>query len=108
MNRFMHYCVPVDKKPADAGYVELLDVYVTDCNLHPMKFEFLYVPRDNTKLPKVMWTNPHIAYEVDNFEELLEKGKVLLQFICPDDRVSRMAFVEYEGAIVELKETVFF
>lgn len=107
MNRFMHYCVPVKEKPENAGYVELFGVYVTDYSQHPMGFEFLYVPEDNQIFPEAMKSSPHIAYDVDNFDEILEKGKVLLQFTCPDDQISRMAFVEYEGAIVEIKETEF-
>ena len=104
MNRFEHYCIPVKEKPADADFVELIGVYVTDCNLHPLHFEFLYIPPENNIVPKELRTNTHIAFAVDNFDEILHESEVLLQFISPNDNVSRMAFINYHGAIVELRE----
>ena len=107
MYSYGHYCIPVTEKPADADFVPLLGVYVTDCAKHPLSFEFLYVPEENKTFPQELRTRNHIAFNVDNFDEILASGRVLLQFICPYDNVSRVAFVEREGTIVEIKETTF-
>ena len=107
MYTYGHYCVPVTEKPLDANYVELLDIYVTDCNAHPLNIEFLYVPETNIKVPKVLSTANHIAYNVDNYDEIVAGGKAILEFICPYDDISRVAFVEYQGALIEIKETKF-
>lgn len=107
MFQYGHYCVPVSEKPETADYVELLDVFVTDCEKHPLKMEFLYVPETNTEFPEEIRTRNHLAFDVDNFDEILSQGRILLQFICPKDNVSRVAFVEYQGAVIEIKETKF-
>ncbi|MEF9969454.1 MAG: hypothetical protein RR867_02960 [Ruthenibacterium sp.] len=107
MYQYGHYCVPVASKPEDAAFVPLLGCYVTDCAQHPMSFEFLYIPDDNKILPPELKTRPHLAFNVDNFDALLSQSRILYQFICPYDNVSRVAFVEYQGAVLELKEVSF-
>lgn len=104
MIKYNHYCVPVEEIPEGAGYVELLDVHVTDFADDPLSIEYLFVPENNTILPKDLKIRNHIAYDTDEFDEILAKSKVLVEFICPKDNISRMAFVDYNGALVELKE----
>ncbi len=104
MYEYSHYCVPVKEKPENASYVPLLDCFVTDCAEHPMSFEYLYIPEENTKLPKELGTEPHLAFNVDNYDELVSQSRVLIEFICPYDDISRVAFLEYQQVIIEIKE----
>lgn len=104
MLKYNHYCVPQNSIPEGAGYVKQLDVYVTDCETHPMAFEFLFVPEGNTILPKELRTMNHLAFDTDEYDKLIKESEVLYEFICPKDNKTRMAFVNYEGAILEIKE----
>lgn len=104
MIKFNHFCVPVKEIPKGAGYVKLLDVHVSDYADDPLSVEYLFVPKDNKILPSDLRTKNHIAFDTDEFDAIKSKSKVLYEFICPKDNVSRMAFVNYNGALVELKE----
>jgi hypothetical protein len=104
MVRFNHYGVPVVSVVEGCSFVEELGVYVTDYAQDPMAMEFLYVPKDSSIVPAELRTQNHIAYDTDEFDAILSKSKVLYQFLCPKDNKTRMAFVNYKDAIVELKE----
>ena len=106
MMTYCHYCVPSKTIPEGADFVESLGCYVTNFEKHPLKFEFLHVI-EGSVLPNELRDNPHIAYYVDNFDELVEKEEVLYQFIAPDGTNTRVAFLMIDGVVVEIKEKDF-
>lgn len=106
MYKYCHYCFPCKTIPEDATFVEVLGCHVTDFEKHPLKFEFLYVNEDSV-LPDELRDNPHIAYYVDNFDEMVRNEKVLYQFIAPDGSNVRVAFLMIDGVVVEIKEKDF-
>lgn len=106
MYTYCHYCIPSKSIPEDAAFIESLGCYVTDFEKHPLKFEFLYINEDSV-LPKELADNPHIAYYVDNFDEMIENENVLYQFIAPDGTNTRVAFLMIDDAVVEIKEEDF-
>lgn len=106
MYKYCHYCFPSKTIPEDAMFVEPLGCHVTDFEKHPLKFEFLYVNEDSV-LPDELRDNPHIAFYVDNFDEMVQNEKVLYQFIAPDGSNVRVAFLMIDGVVVEIKEKDF-
>lgn len=106
MYTYCHYCFTSKTIPEGAEFVESLGCYVTDFEKHPLKFEFIYVA-ENSVLPNELRDNPHIAYYVDNFDEMINKEKVLYQFIAPDGSDVRVAFLMIDGVVVEIKEKDF-
>ncbi|MBF9016041.1 MULTISPECIES: hypothetical protein [unclassified Oceanispirochaeta] len=106
MYTYCHYCFTSKTIPEGAEFVESLGCYVTDFEKHPLKFEFIYID-ESSVLPNELRDNPHIAYYVDNFDEMIEKEKVLYQFIAPDGSDVRVAFLMIDGVVVEIKEKDF-
>lgn len=104
MYNYCHYCFLCKTIPQGAAFIESLGCYVTDFEKHPLKFEFLHVNEDSV-LPEEIRDNPHIAFYVTNFDQMINNEQVLFQFTAPDASNTRVAFLLIDGVVVEIKET---
>ena len=101
---FDHIGVPTKKSQEGESYLEDGKCYVTDPMNTKFKIEFLR-PEDGCPYPPVILERQHISYIVDNLDEALEGENVLVEPFLPIP-TRRLAFIDYEGLLIELAEEV--
>ena len=60
---------------------------------------------DDCSLPEIVKTIPHIAFEVDDLEEVLKGRKVIIKPNSPSPDII-VAFIEENGAPIEFIQTI--
>jgi len=79
---------------------------VTSPRAHPYNVEFVRFEPDSP-VEGLLRTEPHVAYRVDDLDAALVGRKILAEPFDPTGRGDgflRVAFVEVEGAVVELMQ----
>jgi hypothetical protein len=87
-------------------FVEATRVWVTNPRASPANIEWLWFEPDSAVTGRLR-DQPHVAYRVDDVEQALEGRTVLLEPFDPTgrgDNFLRVAFVEVDGAVVELMQ----
>jgi hypothetical protein len=102
--RYHHLGIPVDQPVEGEVYLEKFKLYVAGFESSPFGIEWMrYEP--GCTIPDLIQKVPHIAFEVDNLEEALEKSD--FHIITPPNSPSedvRVVMIEYNGAPIELIE----
>jgi len=98
--KYLHIGIPTTQEKNWAGYVESLGVHVTDPNADPFKVEWLKFD-SASPMHKAVQTATHVAFEVDDLDAALVGKKILLAPMSPMPGL-RIAFIDYDGAIIEL------
>ena len=94
-----------EKKPGET-FVEATRVWVTNPRASSMNVEWLRFEPDSP-VTGVLRTEPHVAYRVDDLAAAIEGHKVLAEPFDPTatgNNFLRVAFVEVDGAVVELMQ----
>ena len=87
-------------------FVEATRVWVTNPRASAFNVEWLRFEAD-TPVTGALRDQPHVAYRVDDLEQALEGHNVLAEPFDPTGLGGdflRVAFVEVDGAVVELME----
>lgn len=100
----LHIGVPTKEVKADAEYIDLFKVYVTNPDNHMYQFEYLRFAED-TWMPKEIQEQPHIAVKVNRLEDELQNAERILVEPIEVDEHLRVSFVVIDGMILELVET---
>ncbi len=103
-HRFHHIGVPVTEKIPGMRHIAHLKFWVTGYESSPYKYEWMFFDPD-CALPKLVKTKPHICFEVDNLEVALAGREILIAPTSPVPEL-RVAFVEHEGAPIELLQVL--
>ena len=99
---FDHIGLITQEKRPDEIWVEKTKVWVTDYKNHPYKVEWLRFEKDSSVKGPVR-EKPHVAYRVENLEEVSKGLKVLLEPF--DVGFAVVGFYDSgDGAVIELME----
>jgi hypothetical protein len=103
MKQFDHVGLPTEEKQPVERYVKDTKVWVTDPLIHPQRIEFLRYEAD-TPVTGLVREQAHFAFRVDNLEEAMREGEVILGPFQPLDHAMRVVFVLKDGAVFEYME----
>ena len=100
--QYTHTGVPTTQEKNWAGYVPELGVHYVDPSTDPYGIELLKFDADSP-VDEAIRTRPHVAFRVDNLNAALEGKKVLLAPMSPLPGLL-LAYIDYEGVIIELSQ----
>jgi len=100
--KYHHLGIPTSTPREGETYLESFDIHCTDERRNPHGIQWMrYGPR--CRLPELVKTVPHVAFEVDNLEKALEGHEILIPPNSPSPGVT-VAFILSDGAPVEFLE----
>jgi hypothetical protein len=102
-SRFDHVGIVTEDRHSGESWVESTRVWVTNPRDHPYNVEFLRFEPDSPVVGALR-TQPHVAYRVDDVGAAIEGRNVLLEPFDVGEGLIRVAFVDVDGAIVELMQ----
>ena len=100
--KYHHFGIPTNEPRPGETYLEQYRLFCTDHEDNPFGIQWMRYETD-CRLPRIVQTVAHIAFEVDDLEAALEGHEVLIEPNSPSDGV-RVAFVLVNGAPVEFLE----
>ena len=98
--KYLHFGVPTTQEKNWAGYVADLGVHVTDPTADPFGIEWLKFDA-NSPMDKSVQTLPHAAFQVDDLDAAVAGKKILCAPMSPMPGM-RIAFIDHDGAVIEL------
>jgi hypothetical protein len=102
MLRYHHLGIPTTEVREGERHLPEYGVHVSGYETSPFRIEWMRFDEDSP-LPELVRTVPHVAFEVDDLDAALEGRDVLIPPNRPSPGV-RVAFVVDDGAPVELME----
>ncbi len=99
--QFLHYGVPVSEKKPGMNFLEALGVHVV--TTEPFSIEWLYFEPDSP-MHNAIKTKNHAAFQVDDLDAELKGKTVICEPFSAGPGV-RLAFIEMDGAVLELMES---
>jgi hypothetical protein len=105
-SRFDHIGLVTDEEKDGESFVPATRVWVTNPRASAFNVEWLRFEPDSP-VTGILRTAPHVAYRVDDVEAAIEGHTVLAEPFDPTGRGDgflRVAFVEIDGAVVELMQ----
>jgi hypothetical protein len=100
--RFNHVGIPTTTRFEGEIDLPKLRMTVSDHKSKPYGIQWQRYWHD-APYPELVKTVPHVAFEVDDLEKALKGQKVIIEVNSPSRGV-RVAFIEVQGASVELME----
>jgi catechol 2,3-dioxygenase-like lactoylglutathione lyase family enzyme len=100
--RYHHLGIPTTSAREGERYLAEFGFHVSGYETSPFGIEWMRFD-DDSPLPELVRTVPHLAFEVDDLEEALEGRDVLIPPNSPSPGV-RVAFIVDDGAPVEFLE----
>jgi hypothetical protein len=101
--QYLHFGVPTTQEKNWSGYIADLGVHVTDPGADAFGIEWLKFDVDSPMHESIK-TKPHAAFAVDDLDAELAGKTVILPPYSPMPGF-RIAFIDHNGAIIELAET---
>lgn len=100
--KYNHYGIPTTTPQPGGMRLAEHKTYCTDHEDNPYGIQWMrYEP--GCKLPDLVETVPHLAFEVDNLAEALEGHQILIAPNSPSEGVT-VAFVLWNGLPIEFLE----
>jgi hypothetical protein len=102
--KYHHLGIPTSEKRQDEVYLDDFKMFISGYDKSEFKIEWMRILPES-KLPDLVKNIPHIAFEVENLDEILKGKKVIIEpnFPSPEYKV---AFIEENGAPIEFLEKV--
>lgn len=100
--RYHHFGIPTTEPGDGESYLPEFGIHVTDYLGDPFRIQWMRYEDDST-LPEMVRTRPHIAFQVEDLEEALRDRELLIPPNSPSEGV-RVAFIVHNGAPVEFLE----
>jgi hypothetical protein len=97
--KYHHIGIPTDKPIKGEVYLKDYKVYHFGYEQSEYGIEWMRYEKD-CKLPEIVKTLPHIAFEVDDIYEAMKGKKVIIEPNSPSDG-NIVAFIEENGAPIE-------
>ncbi|MDR1484840.1 MAG: hypothetical protein LBT09_08465 [Planctomycetaceae bacterium] len=101
--KYLHFGVPTTNEKEWVAYIDELGVRVTEPASDPFGIEWLRFDVDSP-MHELIKTRPHVAFIVDDLDAAL-LGKTVLLPPFNTGPGSRIAFIDNDGAIIELAES---
>ncbi|QIW09597.1 helicase [Francisella sp. LA112445] len=99
---YHHVGIPVTEPRQGERYSSVMDMYTSGGEL-PGRIQYhRFGP--NCPLDKLIQTQPHIAYKVEDLEEVIKGKNILLEPYFPIEGF-KVVIVEENGAVIEFIET---
>lgn len=102
--KYHHLGIPTNEPKEGERYIPHLKMYVLDYTNSEFGVEWIRFD-DDAPYPELVKKVPHIAFEVDNLDEILKGKNILIHPNAPSEGV-RVAFIEENGAPIEFLEYV--
>jgi hypothetical protein len=100
--RYHHMGVPTQDRRPGERYLPQFKMYVSGFAESPYGVEFMRFD-DDSPLPELIRTVPHVAFEVDDIDQALAGKQVLFPVVSPSPGV-RSATIVDNGCPIELIE----
>ena len=100
--RYHHLGIPSEQPRENELFLPEFGMYVTSHADSPFRIEWMRFT-DDSPLPELVRTVPHIAFQVDELQAALEGRELLIPPNSPSPCV-RVAFIIWDGAPVEFLE----
>jgi hypothetical protein len=100
--RYHHLGIPTPTPREDETHLPEFGVFVSGFKTSPFGVEWMRFEEDSP-LPELVKTVPHVAFEVEDLEAVLEGREVLIEPNSPSEGI-RVAFIVHDGAPVEFLE----
>jgi hypothetical protein len=97
--RYHHLGIPTKEKHEGEIYLEKFKVYVSGYDTSPYRIEWMRYEEDSP-VNELVKTVPHIAFEVDDLDEVVKGKEILIPPNSPSEGVM-VAFIIDSGAPVE-------
>jgi hypothetical protein len=102
MRIYHHLGIPTTRRRPGERYLEEFGMYVSGFEESPFGVEWMRF-EDDSPLPSLVKTVPHVAFQVNNLELELEGQEVLIPPNSPSPGI-RVAFIVHDGAPIEFLE----
>lgn len=102
MRRYHHVGIPTSVSRPGEVHLEEYGLHVAGFDDSPYGVEWMRFD-DDSPLPELVKTTPHVAFEVDDLEAEIQGKDVLIEPNRPSPGV-RVAFIVDNGAPIELME----
>ncbi|MBU2905353.1 VOC family protein [Arenibacter algicola] len=99
---FSHIGIPTNEERNWDGFYEPGKIHYTEFDKDQYKIEWVKFDNDSP-MPEMMQTLPHVAYLVDDMEQALKGCEILVETFSPVEGV-RVAFIVHKGSPVEFME----
>ena len=104
MLKYNHIGIPTKTRMPREKYLPQFKMYVSGYEDSAYRIEWMRFEPE-CPLPEIVKTIPHVAFEVENLAEAIKGKTIIIQPNSPYKGV-RVAFIEYNGAPVELMQYV--
>ena len=98
--KYHHLGIPTTVKREGETYLPQFGMYVSGYETSPYRIQWMRFEQDSP-LPELVKTIPHVAFEVDDLPQALIGKQVLIEPNSPSSGVM-VAFIVDDGAPVEL------
>ncbi|WP_298488199.1 hypothetical protein [uncultured Maribacter sp.] len=99
---FSHIGIPTTEEKDWDGFYEPGKIHYTEFDKDEYKVEWVKFDEDSP-MPEMMKTLPHVAYLVNDIEEALVGRQILVETFSPGEGV-KVAFIVHKGSPVEFME----
>ena len=101
---YMHIGIPILNKKPGMTHCEGPKFWVSNVDDYDYKIEYLKF-EEGTPFPEILNRQWHVAFKVDDIEKYVgEADRVLVPIMQANDEGDRLAFIEVDGAIIEVHE----
>ncbi|WP_075590521.1 VOC family protein [Labilibacter marinus] len=100
--KFSHVGIPTTEEKEWDGFYEPGKIHYTEFDKDEFNVEYIKCDEDSP-MPDMFKTMPHVAYLVDDIDEALKGKEILVETFSPGEGV-RVAFIVHNGSPVEFME----
>ncbi len=100
---YMHIGIPVTERRPGMTYNEAMKFWVSNVDDYDYKIEYLKF-EEGTPFPEELHRRWHVAYAVDDLDHYLAQATRVVVPPMEAGPGVRLAFVDHDGALVELYE----
>lgn len=100
--RYHHLGIPTNEPRAGEVHLPAYGMFVSGYEDSPFGIEWMRF-EDDSPLPELVRTVPHVAFEVEDLEAALQGHQVLIPPNTPSEGI-RVAFIVHDGAPIEFLE----
>jgi hypothetical protein len=104
MLKYHHIGIPSDIPRKNETYLGKYKMYVSGYEESPYGVEWMRFEQDSP-LPELVKTVPHVAFEVNDLESAIQDKEVLIPPTSPKEGI-RVAFIIDNGAPIEFIEAI--
>ena len=104
MLKYHHIGIPTDIPRKNETYIEKYKMHVSGYEESPYGVEWMRFEQDSP-LPELVKTVPHVAFEVDDLETAIQDKEVLIPPTSPSEKI-KVAFIIDNGAPIEFIEVI--